>query len=69
MGNFYDLAQSRARKLRQAEERIANLRMLVEEYDDQINQLNNLIMDLRDEIAGKDRRIEDLEAATWRPHF
>ena len=66
MGNFTDIVLRR--RLREADERIANQRHIIEELQDMVDQRDNEIMDLRDEIAAKDRRIDNMVEDTWRPH-
>jgi uncharacterized coiled-coil protein SlyX len=61
VGDFYDVAVRRMLTIQRLERRVADL-------EETVDQQDVLIVELRDELADRDRQIDVLEAATWRPH-
>lgn len=61
VGDFYDLALRRQRRIVALEAERAELRARLDVLDEALNERDVTIMDLRDELAERDRRIDALE--------
>jgi chromosome segregation ATPase len=64
----YDLAARRGQRILILEDQIADYRTRLDALDEALNERDCQIMDLRDELAAAHRELDDLRAATWRPH-
>jgi chromosome segregation ATPase len=62
MGDFYDLALRRQRRIVALEAERADMRARLDVLEEAINERDCELVELRDELAERDRRIDALEA-------